>query len=276
MWWKHKNPALKPFGKAGFSMGFVALGLSGLLLTSCETQNLSQAEQENVTSEDVAGDAAALVGQEITVRNVVSDVVGNESFTIDAGTGEPVLVVNATGQPFQLPGADIPIQTTGTVEQFAADTLEQQYGVVLDRELYADYEGQPAIIAESLALAPNPEDFYEAAPGTYTNQPVAIEGDVRLLEETTNAFALFEEGWTDDVGVLVIGVEPFLQGETLDEGENIVVTGEAQPASEQLLREANPGWSDAQIQEFISRYTDRPLIVADGVYPSAVDPAPGG
>jgi len=275
MWRKQIYPASKNYGKASFSIGCVVLGLSGLLLTSCNSQNLGRAEHENVTSEEVAGDTSALVGQEITIRNTVTETIGDESFTVKAEGGEPILVVNATGQPFQVPDSNVPIQTTGTVEQFSVDTIGQRYGVTLDRELYSDYEGQPAIMAKSLAWAPNPQNFYEAPPGTFTNQPLAIEGDVRRFEKTNNAFALFEEGWADDVGVLVIGVEPYLRGQSLEEGENVVVTGQAQPATEQLLRDANLGWSNDQIQEFISRYTNRPLVVADGVYPSAVGPAPG-
>ena len=244
MWRKQTYPASTKYGKASFSIGCIVLGLSGLLLTSCNSQNLSQAERENVTSKEVAGDTSALVGQEITIRNTVTKTIGDESFTVEAEGGEPILVVNATGQPFQIPDSNVPIQTTGTVEQFSVDTIGQRYGITLDRELYSDYEGQPAIIAKSLALAPNPQNFYEA-------------------------------DWANDVGVLVIGVKPYLQGKSLEEGENVVVTGQAQPATEQLLRDANLGWSNDQLQEFISRYTNRPVVVADGVYPSAVGPAPG-
>jgi len=277
LWWTQKRPALTSNKKSGFRLGFVALGLSGLLLASCETTetNTPTAQEENVTSEDVARDTSAVVGEEITIRNTVESTVGDESFVMETEAGEPILVVNATGQAFRIPDLTIPIQVTGLVEQFAADAVGQEYGIELDTELYADYEGQPVVIAESIALAPTAEDFYEAPVGTYTDQPIALEGDVRVFEETTNAIALFEEGWADDVGILVLGIEPYLQGADLNEGENVVVTGEAQPLSEGLLREANPDWTDAQVQEFVTRYTDRPVIIADGVYPSAVDPAPG-
>jgi hypothetical protein len=75
--------------------------------------------------------------------------------------------------------------------------------------------------------------------------------------------------------VLAIGVDEYLEGVPIEEGENVAVTGIAEQANEQLLREANLGWDDAQLQEFLARYENRPVIVVDGVYPSAVDPAPG-
>lgn len=256
----------------GARISTIALGITVLLLPSC---TLESQDQATVTTQDVAESTSELIGQEITVRNVVEDTIGNSGFIVESDAGEPVLVLNDTGVPFQAPDSELPIQTTGVVEPFSAEQIESQYGLSIDENLYAEYEGQPTIVAQSIALAPNPEDFYNAPEGYFENQAIAIEGDIRLLEDTNNAFALFEEGWINDIGVLVIGVEPYIQGANLEEGENVVVTGVAQQANEQLLRQANLGWDDSQIQEFLDRYTNRPVIVADGVYPSAVDPAPG-
>jgi len=168
---------------------------------------------------------------------------------------------------------EVPIQVTGVLETFDADTIEQQYGVTLDPDLYGEYDQQPAIVAENFALAPRPQDFAEA-PENYFDETIAVEGDLRPLEDTPNAFALFEEGWIDDVGVLVIGTEQLVDTKNLEDGENIVVTGQTQPADAATLQAANLGWDDDQIQEFISRYENRPVIQAEEVYPSAVPPHP--
>lgn len=270
---KHDRRFHQRSKSAKVQLGVVAFGLTALLLPACNVP--TQQADTTVTTEDVTEDTESLVGQEITVRNIVEDTIGEDGFIVEADTGESVLIINNTGVPFELPDPNIPIQATGTVEAFSADQIENQYGISVDRNLYADYEGQPTIVADSIALAPNPENFYNAPEGYFENQAIAIEGDVRLLEETNNAFALFEEGWANDVGVLAIGVDAYLEGEPIEEGENVVVTGTAEQASEQLLQEANLGWDDAQIQEFLTRYENRPVIVVDGVYPSAVDPAPG-
>ncbi len=261
-----------PGGTKKIRGGAITLGLAALLLAGCEVPGT---DQTTVRTEDVAEDTDALTGEEITVRNVVEETLGENAFLVESDPGDPVIVINATGQPFQLPDPSIPIQSTGIVQTLSIDQIEQQYGLTLDRNVLADYENQPAIIASSLALAPNPETFYESPQGLFENQAIAVEGDVRLFPDVDNAFALMEEGWVNDVGVLVVGVDQYLQGVPIEEGENVAVTGEAQPVSEQLLREYNLGWSDAEIQEFVSRYTNRPVIVADGVYPSAMDPAPG-
>lgn len=264
--------------RTGAYIGAIALGLSALLLPGCTTNNEDIREgRTNTTAEDVAGVSPdQTIGKEVTIRSETTKAVGKSGFVMTPQVGKPILVINATGTPFVLPGGDLPVQATGKVAEFVAADVEKEFGLALEDELYTDYERQPAIIAKSLALAPNPEDLAKAPTG-YFDKKIAVEGDLRKLEDTPNAFALFEEGWVDDVGVLVISVDRNLKakGSPLQEGENVVVTGVARQADAKFLQDANLGWDAAKINEFVSRYSNRPVIVADGVYPSAVDPAPG-
>lgn len=261
--------------KTGVTLGAIALGITTLLLPGCNLAPTETNAEGNATTEDVAENGSHLVGQEITVRNTVEEKVGDNGFVVEAEGGERVLIINATGQPFQAASSDVPIQATGRVESFSAEQIQNKYGLELDKNLFANYENQPALVAASMALAPNPRNFYEAPEGTFENQQIAVEGKVRLLEDTNNAFALFEEGWADSVGVLVLGVDQYLQGTPINDGETVAVTGQARQVNEQVLREANLGWNDSQIQEFVEQYTNRPVIITDGVYPSAVSPVPG-
>lgn len=254
--------------------GAIALSLTALLVPGCDFGTADQGGTTE-TAQDVVNDRDDLIGQRITIRNTVDETVGNNGFIVNTEDGNRLLVINATGAPFQVSDRDVPIQASGTVDMFSAQQIQNQYGVQLDPNLFADYDNQPVLVAASMALAPNPRNFYDAPQGTFENQQIAVEGEVRLLEYTNNAFALFEEGWVNDVGVLVLGVDQYLQGVPIEEGENVAVTGQARQVNEQVLREANLGWDDGQIQEFVQRYTDRPVIIADGVYPSAVPPVPG-
>ncbi|WP_416673437.1 hypothetical protein [Egbenema bharatensis] len=259
--------------RAVSSLGVITLGLSVSLLSACQppTQEDQTVGNGTVTTEDVTdatpGDPA--IGELVTIRSGVTDILSQNGFVVESEGGDPVVIVSET--PFQLPDQEVPLQVTGELQTLDT-TQAQQYGI--EPNVAQQYDQQPAIIAQSVALAPRPQDFWDAPEGTFINQPVAVEGDLRRLEETNNAFALFEEGWANDVGVLVIGVDQFVDTAQLEDGENIVVTGQAQPISEQLLRDANLDWTDAQMQEFIARYTNRPVIVADQVYPSAVPPHP--
>lgn len=257
--------------RTGVLLGLLSLGITTLLLPSCTTENEEiQEGKTNITTEDVVENTEELAGQQITVRSQVQQAVGNSGFVMESDGGEPILVINTTNAPFTLPEREMPVQATGEAAQFVIADIEEKYGLDLENELYVDYENQPAIIAKSLALAPNPEDL-ATTPTDYFDKEIAVNGEVRKLDATNNAFALFEEGWVDDLGVLVIGVDRNLQDSPIQEGESVTVTGTTRQADASLLQEANLGWDDVKIQEFLSSYTDRPVIVADGVYPSAVN-----
>lgn len=257
--------------KAGISLGAIALGATTLLLPACTNNNEEIREgRTNVTAGEVAEVSANQpVGQNVTIRNEVTEAVGKSAFVMNSDNG-PVLVVNATGKTFLVPGRDIPVQATGTVEPLVIADVEKKYGLDLENELYVDYERKPAVIAQSLALAPTPEDLYKT-PAGYFDKNIAVPGEVRKLESpNANGFALMEQGWVDDIGVIVVGVNRNLQGGPIQEGEKVVVTGTARQPTAELLQQANLGWNANQINEFLARYNNRPVIVADSVYPSAV------
>lgn len=263
--------------KTGAYLGAIALGLTALLLPGCSNDKEIADERTNTTAQEVAEVSPnPTIGKEVTIRSQTAQAVGKSGFVMTPKEGQPILVINATGTPFVLPGADMPVQATGKVASFVVADIEKEFGLALEDELYVNYERKPAIVAQSLALAPTPEGLYKA-PAGYFDKAIAVEGDLRKLENTPNAFALFEEGWVDDVGILVISIDRNLKakGSPLQEGENVVVTGVARQANAKLLQSANLGWDTAKINEFVSRYTNRPVIIADGVYPSAVNPAPG-
>ncbi|MBE9111137.1 hypothetical protein IQ273_17160 [Nodosilinea sp. LEGE 07298] len=257
-------------------IGAIALGLTVSLVSACnQSAPDTQAEQENVTSGEVAQVEAGdpVVGELVTVRSGIVETIDDNSFVMESINGDPILIINPTGPAFTPPEENIPIQVTGQLEVFDTASIDQ-YGVDnLDPALYEEYDQQPAIVAQSIALAPRPQDLWDA-PNTYFDETIAIEGDLRPLEGSENAFALFEEGWNDDIGVLVVGVNQAVDTASLEEGENIVVTGQARLADATLLQEADFGWDDNQIQEFLSRYENRPVIIVDEVYPSAVPPHP--
>ena len=268
--------SLTPTLKNGAWKGIVALGLSLSILSACNGQTqTNQAEQDNITSDDVtqveAGDPA--VGELVTIRSGVVETLDDNGFVMESNNGDSILIINRTGTPFTQPEEAIPIQVTGQLETFSAAESAQQYGLELDPALYGEYDQQPVIIAENFALAPRPQDLWNA-PDEYYEETIAVEGDLRPLEEAENAFALFEEGWVSDTGVLIIGVGPLVDAADLEAGENVVVTGQAEQLDESLLREAGFGWDDNQIQEFLARYENRPVIIAEQVYPSALPTHP--
>ncbi|MEW6493145.1 MAG: hypothetical protein AB1589_11650 [Cyanobacteriota bacterium] len=259
--------------KAGASLGVVALSLTALLLPGCSGGEEIEEGRTNTTAGEVAQVSPdPTIGKEVTIRSDAAKAVGKSGFLMTPENGESVLVINATGTPFVLPAGDMPVQATGRVADFVVADVEKEFNLALEDELYTDYARKPAIIAKSLALAPTPEDLYKA-PAGYFDKEIAIEGEVRKLEGAPNTFALFEDGWVDDIGILVVGAnrDVKLLGSEVDEGEKVVVTGVTRNVNILRQQAQTLGWDENDIAEFEKRYTNRPIIVATEVYPSAVD-----
>lgn len=258
--------------------GAIALGLTAIELlppNKLTAQEEIQEGKTNVTIEKITGNIDEYIGQTVTVRSGVETELGDGSFVLQANEffgGEPFLLLNPSGVPIDRPSDDIALQATGTVAEFVVADIENEYGIDLDDELYVEYEDRPAVIAESIALAPNAEDLAEN-PAAFYNQIIAVEGEVGELF-SSDTMSLYEEGWIDDIGLMVFGINQDIDAEdgALQAGETVVVTGMAQPLDINLLQQdAELGWDSDTIREFESRYTNRPVIVADDIYPSALD-----
>lgn len=257
-------------------VGAIAVGLT--LTTLFPLKNTAQEIEEgrtNVTIEKLTGDVEDYIGQMVTIRSEVQEELDENGYVLqsdDFFDGEEVLLLNADAEPVTRPNDEIAIQGTGTVREFIIADIENEYGIDLDDELYIDYENRPVVIAESVALAPSVEELAEN-PSAFYDQVIAVEGEVGELF-SSSTMALYEEGWIDDIGLIVVGINRDLDAEdgAVQEGEIVVVTGMARPLDINLL-EQDPelGWDENELSEFESRYTGRPVIVADDIYPSALD-----
>ena len=158
-------------------VGAVALGLTTTMLLP--TKNTAQEIEEgrtNVTIEKITGNIEEYEGQMVTVRSEVEEELGESGFVLqtdDFFGGEPFLLLNASAEPVIRPNDEIAVQGTGIVREFILADIERDYGIDLEDELYVDYENVPAVIAESVALAPTPEELAEN-PSAFYDQVIAI------------------------------------------------------------------------------------------------------
>ncbi|MEO0456788.1 MAG: hypothetical protein AAF152_09415 [Cyanobacteria bacterium P01_A01_bin.114] len=256
------------------------LALAGLLLTATVASaacspgpqdTTTPAESNNVTQEELTEETDSLIGQLVTIRGEASEVVDDTSFLMAEDQlfgGEDILIINASGQPLVLPDVgDSQVQVTGEVEQFILADVESAYGLDLDPELYADYEEQPAVIAQSVALAPDPGEI-TAEPEKYYNQLIAVEGEVEEVL-AADVFTLDEDELFGGDDLLVIGNKTTL--DVQDEGI-VTVTGVLRPyVAAEFEREYNPKWEISLQEKIEVEYTEKPVFVADDVYPSAVE-----
>jgi hypothetical protein len=231
---------------------------------------IEQQEQLNVQAGDITGNVEQYVGQTVSVRGEAERAVGESSFLLQDDQlfgGDEIIVVNATGTPFVIPD-DEPtdeVQVTGEVRELIVADFEREYGLDLEPELYAEYENRPAIVAQSIVFAPDPEEISEE-PEQYYGQPIAVSGEV-AEQLSPNTFTIQDEGLFGGENVLVIGVTP---DPALNANEEVVVTGVLRPyVAADFERDYDLGW-DLEVQQQIeAEYTERPVLVAEEVYPSA-------
>lgn len=263
--------------KAVAYLGAIGIGLTTTMLLPAKNHAGEEIEEgkTNATIEKITGNIDEYIGQMVTVRGGVEEELDESGFVLQADEffgGEEFLLLNAGAEPVVRPSDDIAVQGTGTIREFIIADIESEYGIDLDDELYVDYENLPAMVAESVALAPSIEEL-AANPSAFYDQAIAIEGEVGEMF-SSNTMSLYEDGWIDDIGLIVVGVDRDidLENDAIQEGETVVITGMARPLDVNLL-EQDPelGWGEDEISEFESRYTNRPVIVADDVYPSALD-----
>jgi len=266
----NQTPIIK-LNRTGLSA--VALAAMALILPACQPEEVG----ENVTTEDVIERTDQVIGQEVTIRNEVGQQVDEFAFTMvddEFFGGEEVLVVNASGEPTLLLD-DVPLQVTGEVVEFVLADVESEFGLALDDELYIDYESQPVIIAQSIALAPSAEMVLEE-PDLFYDKTIAIKGEVEKIF-SPSAFVLNDEEVVDGDGLLVISVTPESILESDAEGtgdyDEVVVTGIIRPfVITDIEREYDYDWldwDDVTLDEVEVEYANKPVFIADQVYPSA-------
>ena len=253
------------------ALGSLAAAL--LLLPACSgpQSETTALEEANVTAEELVEETSSYVGEEVTIRSEVEATVDETSFLVrddEYFDGEGILVVNASEEAFVIPDVgESQVQVTGRVETFALATVASEYNLELTPELYEEYEAKPVIIAESLALAPDVGDV-AANPEAYYNQRIALEGEV----EEVLASGLFKMDEDELFGGEDLLVIPDATAPTVEDGGIVALTGTLRPyIKAEFEKDYDLTW-DLDVQEEIdAEYEQKPVFVADGVYPSAVE-----
>lgn len=254
----------------------LALALAAVILPACaETaDNVTQQERENVTAEEVADKTNKLIGQSVTIRTNAINKISDTTFAVtddDFFGGDTILIVNATGDAQPLP-EDVELQITGEVKKFVADDFNRDYRLKLNAKDYTDYEGKAAIVAQSIALAPKPGQI-TSNPEPYYNKVIAVPGEIENVTGD-DVFTLDEDRLigADDLLVLVPDdkdVVPYKKN--VKAGETVVATGTLRKFTvADLERDYKFGWNDGVKTKLEADYKDKPVLVVNTIYPSAL------
>lgn len=223
-------------------------------------------QRRNVTADELTDRVNALVGRTVTVRGEYDRKIGDRAFAIldkDFFVAEPIIVVNISGDPLNIPSDDIKVQATGVVRNFSLEQIAKYYNMQFDRATYALYKNSPVIIARSVAPAPEPEEIVEA-PNLYYGRRVAVPGDVANIYSPT-VFTLED-------GLLALNPNPKSNFNSVNKGEKVVATGVVGRFVIADLERDYGFTLDAGLRKQLEvEYANRPVLIVDTVYPSAVE-----
>ena len=265
--------------KLGQTKGAIALALMAIILPACNNGNdleaNAPASPENVTTEEVSDQTNKLIGQTVTVRSEPVEKIGTNTFTISDeqlfGT-EPILVVNASGEPMVLPEDDTEVQVTGRVNKLVVADVERDFDLDLDPELEVEYEGKPAIVAQSIALAPEPGEITEN-PDQYYGKTISVPAEVEEIY-SPNAFSLDEDELIGGSDLLVLITNSNQQQTPVQDGQNIVATGVLRPfVVADLERDFDLTWDLNLQKQLEAEYSKQPVLVVESVYPISKEDA---
>jgi hypothetical protein len=136
-----------------------------------------------------------------------------------------------------------------------------------------NYENQPALIAQSIAIAPEPGELTRN-PEQYYGKPLAVTGEVEEIQGA-NAFTLDEDQLFGGQELLVLRATPAAGTQpAIQDGEKVAVTGVLRPfIVAELERDYDFNWDTGIQQQLEAEYRDKPVLVAEDVYPSAIPDA---
>ena len=160
-------PPDRRFGSGWLLAGGVAILLvvaGAFLLTGCDAQPVEEVDVGEVTED---GQATELPEDKIvSLSGEVKEVLTESALTVtDEQSEEPLLVlltpatiVNGTavtlgGQPgglAQLIPPEGTVRFVGTIDTFDSVALAERLGIVLNEELFAQWEGDPVLIAQQV------------------------------------------------------------------------------------------------------------------------------
>lgn len=220
---------------------------------------------------EVAKEKDDLIGKFVTVRSKYIEKLGPTSFAVRKRTffikSKPVIIINASGKIFDLPtNKDTEVQVTGTVRQLDIPKLEKEFNLRLQDKVYKDYKDTTTIVAQHIALAPEVNDIADN-PTKYYNRRLALTGEIESIKNP-KMFTLDEDNLLGEQDLLVLNITPAM---AINNGQTVAVTGVVRPFRlAELEKDYKLTWDSEFKKELELNYKEKPVLIADTVYPSRV------
>lgn len=143
-----------------------ALLALAMVTTACGGDGPEVTAAEDRLAEPEAGadsgvvftDPAQLLDQEVEVRGVVTELVGdNGALLTNPELGSEEILVVASGADAAEIRSEAVIDVAGTLQALDPAEVTEAVGEEFDTELLSAYEGDPVIVAETIRPAPEEE-----------------------------------------------------------------------------------------------------------------------
>ena len=212
-----------------------------------------------------------LIGKFVTIRSKSIEKLGPTSFAVKKKKffikSKPVIIINASGKVFDLPtNKDTEVQVTGTVRQLDIPKLEKEFSLRLQDKAYEDYKNATTIVAQHIALAPEVSDIADN-PSKYYNRRLALTGEIENIQNS-KMFTLDEDDLLGEEDLLVFNPTPAM---AVNDNQTVAVTGVMRPfRMAEFERDYKLTWDSGLKKEMELKYKDKPVLIADTVYPSRV------
>ena len=220
---------------------------------------------------EIARDKDDLIGKFVTIRSKNIEQLGPTSFAVSKRKffikSKPVIIINASGKVFNLPTEkDTEVQVTGTVRQLDIPKLEKEFNLRLRDKVYEDYKNVTAIVAQHIALAPEINDIADN-PSKYYNRRLALTGEVENIQNS-KMFSLNEDDLLGEEDLLVFNPTPAM---AVNNDQTVAVTGILRLFRvAEMEKEYKFTWDEGLKKEMELKYNEKPVLIADTVYPSRV------
>jgi hypothetical protein len=252
---------LQALGQTGVLVFLVAIAM---VVRSC---SFFEAKATITNTSEIAENTDEFIGNSVTVKSRVSQKIGSSSFTVSDARffrGEPLIVVNASGVPFNLPSDEnIKVQVTGQVRNLVIPKIEQEFNLSIQDEYYKDYINKPAIIARYLVLAPQPGQITQR-PEQYYRRQVTVTGEVDNIHSPV-LLTLDENQLFGGQDLLVLLKAP--PKVAINQDQTVSIIGEVRPfVIAEIEKEYDLTWDLNVKRELESEYSNRPVLVAETIY----------
>jgi hypothetical protein len=145
------------FGDVGVLVTIVLIALI-IRFGNIAESNTTDVSSKIINTSEIVDNTSAYMGKTVTIRSKPIRKNGFSSFTVSDKRflgKEPLLVVNASGVPFNLPAdRNAEVLVIGQVRNFGIPEIEQEFNLNLQDKYYTNYTNKPVIVAQSVAVVP--------------------------------------------------------------------------------------------------------------------------